>query len=74
MGLSAWHFYSKVWFNTPELAPAQTRQRLQNFGIKPDGVINFLLNEHPFRIRQRLGYRGACSAEAHLLSHVTQEE
>ncbi|MDR2176973.1 MAG: putative glycolipid-binding domain-containing protein, partial [Treponema sp.] len=35
-------FIRKVWFNTPELAPAQTRQRFQKFGIKPDGIINFL--------------------------------
>jgi hypothetical protein len=33
-------FDSKVWFNTPSnlrfaLAPAQTTQRLQKFGIKP---------------------------------------
>jgi hypothetical protein len=41
--------YSGVWFNTPGLAPAQIRQRLQKFGIKPDGIINFLSNEPPFK-------------------------
>jgi hypothetical protein len=59
-------FYSKVWFNTPELAPAQMPQRLQRFGIKPDGIINFLSNEPPIELMQRLRYRGACPAEAHL--------
>jgi hypothetical protein len=29
--------YSKVWFNTPQFAAAQRPQRLQKFGIKPDG-------------------------------------
>jgi hypothetical protein len=57
--------YSKVWFNTPELAPAQIPQRLQIFGIKPDGIINFLSNEPPFKLTQRLRYRRACPAEAH---------
>jgi hypothetical protein len=67
--------YLKVWFNTPSnlrfaLAPAQTTQRLQRIGIKPDGIIgpkvrNFLSNEPPFRSTQRLRYRGACSAENH---------
>jgi hypothetical protein len=28
-------------------APAQIMQRLQKFGIKPDGIINFLSNEPP---------------------------
>jgi hypothetical protein len=32
----------KVWFNTPRLAAAQIKQRLQRFGSKPDGIINFL--------------------------------
>jgi hypothetical protein len=46
--------YSGVWFNTPSnlrfaLAPAQITQRLQKFGIKPDGIINFLSNEPPIR-------------------------
>ena len=63
--------YSKVWFNTsPDLwsaiTPAQTTQRLPKFGIKPDGIINFLSNEPPFRPTQRLRYCGACSPEAHL--------
>ena len=57
--------YSRVWFNTPELAPAQIMRRLQRFGIKPDGIIIFLSNEPPFKPAQRLRYRGACSAEAH---------
>jgi hypothetical protein len=35
-------FIRKVWFNTPRLAAAQIRQRLQRFGIEPDGIINFL--------------------------------
>ncbi|MDR2766841.1 MAG: hypothetical protein LBB82_00780, partial [Treponema sp.] len=39
--------------------------RLQKFGIKPDGIINFLSNEPPFKPTQRLRYRGACPAEAH---------
>ena len=30
-------------------APAEIKQRLQKFGIKPDGIINFLSNEPPFR-------------------------
>jgi hypothetical protein len=46
-------------------APAQMTQRLQNFGIKPDGIINFLSNEPPLELMQRLRYRGACSVEAH---------
>jgi hypothetical protein len=29
-------------------APAQIMQRLQKFGIKPDGIINFLTTEPPF--------------------------
>jgi hypothetical protein len=33
-------FYSKVWFNTPELAPVQITCCFQKFGIKPDGIIN----------------------------------
>jgi hypothetical protein len=33
-------FYSKVWFNTPGLAPARITQCLQKFGIKPDGTMN----------------------------------
>jgi hypothetical protein len=41
--------YSKVWFNTPRLAAAQITQRFQKFGIKPDGIINFLSNEPPFK-------------------------
>jgi uncharacterized protein (DUF4415 family) len=54
--------YSKVWFNTPSnlrfaYAPAQIPQRLQRFGIKPDGIINFLSNEPPFKLTQRLRYR-----------------
>ena len=57
--------YSRVWFNTPELAPVQIMRRLQRFGIKPDGIIIFLSNEPPFKPTQRLRYRGACSAEAH---------
>jgi hypothetical protein len=44
--------YSKVWFNTPELAPAQIKHRLQKFGVKPDGIINFLSNEPPFELTQ----------------------
>jgi alpha-N-arabinofuranosidase len=59
---------SGVWFHTPELAPAQITQRLQKIGIKPDGIINFLSNEPPFKLTQRLRYRGACSAEAHWIS------
>jgi NAD-dependent deacetylase len=57
--------YSKVWFNT-SLAPAQIPQRLQRFGIKPDGIINFLSNEPPLKLPQRLRYCRACPAEAHL--------
>jgi hypothetical protein len=40
-------------------------QRLQRFGIKSDGIINFLSNEPPIELMQRLRYRGACPAEAH---------
>jgi hypothetical protein len=57
---------SKVWFNTPRLAAAQRPQRLQKFGIKPDGIINFLSNEPPFKQKRSLRYRRACPAEAHL--------
>jgi hypothetical protein len=42
--------------------------RLQKFGIKPDGIINFLSNEPPFELTQRLRYLAACRAEAHLFS------
>jgi hypothetical protein len=40
-------FIRQFWFNTPPnlwfaLAAAQTMQRLQKFGIKPDHIINFL--------------------------------
>jgi murein L,D-transpeptidase YcbB/YkuD len=59
--------YSKVWFNTPSQttfarsAPSQIRQCLQKFGIKPDGIIgpkvrNFLSNEPPIKLTQRLRY------------------
>jgi hypothetical protein len=57
--------YSKVWFNTPRLAAAQRSQRLQKFGIKADGIINFLSNEPPFKQKRSLRYRRACPAEAH---------
>jgi hypothetical protein len=40
---------SEVWFNTPQLAAAQIRQRLQKFGIKADDIINFLSNEPPIQ-------------------------
>jgi hypothetical protein len=60
-----WWRYSKFWFNTPRLAAAQRPQRLRKFGIKPDGIINFLSNEPPFEPMQRLRYRAACRAEAH---------
>jgi hypothetical protein len=43
------NIYSGVWFNTPGLAPAQIRQRFLKFGIKPDGIINFLANEPPLK-------------------------
>ncbi|MDR2158908.1 MAG: hypothetical protein LBP23_02445, partial [Treponema sp.] len=39
--------------------------RLQKFGIKPDGIINFLSNEPPFKQKRSLRYRRACPAEAH---------
>jgi hypothetical protein len=62
--------YSKVWFNTPSQTtfarstPAQIRQWLQKFGIKPDDIIgpkvrNFLSNEPPIKLTQRLRYRQA---------------
>ncbi|MDR1353577.1 MAG: hypothetical protein LBK05_09885, partial [Treponema sp.] len=37
----------------------------KKFGIKPDGIINFLSNVPPFELTQRLRYRAACRAEAH---------
>jgi predicted transcriptional regulator YdeE len=40
-------------------APAQIRQCLQKFGIKPDGILNFLSNEPPIKLTQRLRYRQA---------------
>ncbi|MDR2052960.1 MAG: hypothetical protein LBP80_06055 [Treponema sp.] len=46
-------FYSEVWFNTPRLAAVQTTYCFQKPGIKPDGIINFLSNEPPFRPTQR---------------------
>jgi peptidoglycan hydrolase-like protein with peptidoglycan-binding domain len=60
--------YSKVWFNTPSQTtfarstPAQIRQFLQKFGIKPDGIIgpkvrDFLSNQPPIKLTQRLRYR-----------------
>jgi hypothetical protein len=61
-----WHgngvpqFYSKIWFNTlrqaalAKLAAAQIKQRLQEVGIKPDGIINFLSNEPPFQYNPTL--------------------
>jgi hypothetical protein len=52
-------------FNTPRLTAAQIKQRPQKFGIKPDGIINFLSNEPLFQNKQRLRYCGACPAEAH---------
>jgi hypothetical protein len=42
-----------IWFNTPELAPAQIRQRLQKFGIKPDGIINYTA---PFCQHKKIKY------------------
>ncbi|MDR1411660.1 MAG: hypothetical protein LBI91_05615 [Spirochaetaceae bacterium] len=63
------YFYSKVWFNTPRLAAAQITQSVQKFGIKPDGIINFLSNEPPFELMQRLGYR----AEAHFAFSLARE-
>jgi hypothetical protein len=38
----------------PRSASAQTTQCLQKFGIKPDGIINFLPNEPPFRYNSTL--------------------
>jgi hypothetical protein len=71
-------FYSKVWFNTPSQtafarsAPAQIRQCLQKFGIKPDGIINFLSNEPPIKLTQRLRYRGTSPAEVHFFRPVPE--
>ncbi|MDR1410853.1 MAG: NAD-dependent epimerase/dehydratase family protein [Spirochaetaceae bacterium] len=45
--LDAIHLYSKVWFNTLRLVAAQITRSVQKFGIKPDGIINFLSNEPP---------------------------
>jgi len=53
--LKGYSIYSKVWFNTPQLlAAAETKQRIGDFGIKPDGIINFLSNEPPFQYNSTL--------------------
>jgi hypothetical protein len=48
------NFYSKVWFNTPSdlwsaLCSGSNNVTLTKFGIKPDGIINFLSNEPPIQ-------------------------
>jgi len=48
------NFYSKVWFNSPLLAAAERNQHMKVLGIKSDGIINFLSNEAPRQIMQRL--------------------
>jgi hypothetical protein len=41
-------------------------QRLQRFGIKPDGIINFLSNEPPLKQSIAKDTPELCSAEVHL--------
>jgi hypothetical protein len=45
--------YSKVWFNTPQLAAVEKKQCLKVFGIKTDVLNKFPLEEPPFQIGQR---------------------
>jgi hypothetical protein len=42
-------FYSKIWFNTPQLAAVERKPSMGVSGIKTDVIINFLSNEPPFR-------------------------
>ena len=62
-------FYSKVWFNTPEdlwsaLCSGCYQSKYVDRGIKPDGIINFLSNEPPFKPTQRLRYRSGPTVRA----------
>jgi hypothetical protein len=58
--------YSKVWFNTPELCSGPNKATFTKFGIKPDGIINFLSNEPPLKQGAAKDTAELCSAEAHL--------
>jgi hypothetical protein len=48
------NFDSKVWFNTPRLASAVRNQRMRVFGIKPDILNKFPLEEPPFQCNPTL--------------------
>jgi hypothetical protein len=52
-GLKVHYFDSGIWFNTGkhacfELCSGSNKATPTKFGIKPDGIINFLSEEPPF--------------------------
>jgi hypothetical protein len=60
-----WGGYSYVWFNTPRLAAADRKQSIRAFGIKPDGIINFLTNEAPVKPCNAYRYPALQGGEPH---------
>ena len=47
-------FIRNIWFNTPQLAAAESGQYFGKFGIKPDVIKNFLTERTSEQIKQRL--------------------